>query len=124
MKILLLVTAFNSQTQGVYTYLQDREHRVSVCFAINETQILTEVKEFEPEIILCPFLKFYLPSSVYDSYPTYIFHPGPRGDRGPNSLEYALVSHTKKWGVVILRANEEYDGGDIYAQVDFKVRDT
>ena len=124
MKILLLVTAFNSQTQGVYTYLKDKDHTVSVSFAINEAQILTEVKEFEPEMILCPFLKFYLPSSIYEKYPTYIFHPGPLGDRGPNSLEYALTSHTKEWGLVILRANEAYDGGDIYAQVDFKVRDT
>ncbi|MDQ7045595.1 MAG: enoyl-CoA hydratase-related protein [Sulfurimonas sp.] len=124
MKILLLVTAFNSQTQGVYTYLQDKKHTVSVCFAINEKQILNEVQDFEPEMILCPFLKFYLPSSVYENYPTYIFHPGPRGDRGPNSLEYALQSHTKEWGLVILRANKDYDGGAIYAQIDFKVRDT
>jgi len=34
MKILLLVTAFNSQTQAVYTRLQDKGHEVSVCFAI------------------------------------------------------------------------------------------
>jgi putative two-component system hydrogenase maturation factor HypX/HoxX len=57
-------------------------------------------------------------------YPTYIFHPGPLGDRGPNALEYALKSHTKEWGVVIFEANELYDGGDIYAQENFTVRET
>ncbi len=124
MKILLLVTAFNSQTQAVYTRLQDRGDIVSVCFAINKAQMLEEINAFEPELILCPFLKYYLPASIYENYPTYIFHPGPRGDRGPNALEYALQSHTKEWGLVILRANSEYDGGDIYAEEHFKVRDT
>ncbi len=124
MKILLLVTAFNSQTQAIYTKLQDRGDEVVVSFAISEEQMLEEIEAFEPELILCPFLKAYLPASIYDNYPTYIFHPGPRGDRGPNALEYALQSHTKQWGLVVLRANSEYDSGDIYAQQDFKVRDT
>jgi len=124
MKILLLVTAFNSQTQAVYTRLQDRGDEVSVSFAISEAQMLEEIEAFEPALILCPFLKTYVPASIYENYPTYIFHPGPRGDRGPNALEHALQSHTKKWGLVVLRANSEYDGGDIYAEVDFKVRDT
>jgi len=124
MKLLLLVTAFNSQTQAVYTRLQDKGHEVSVCFAISEVQMLEEIEAFMPEMILCPFLKAYLPPSIYENYPTYIFHPGPRGDRGPHALEYALQSHTKEWGLVVLRANSEYDGGDIYVEVGFKVRDT
>ncbi len=124
MKILLLCTAFNSQTQAIYTWLKDRGDKVSVSYAISEIQMLEEIEDFSPELILCPFLKAYLPSTIYKNYPTYIFHPGPRGDRGPNALEYALQSHSKKWGVVIFRANEHYDGGDIYAQKDFNVRDT
>jgi len=124
MKILLLVTAFNSQTQAVYTWLKNRDHQVAVAYAINEAQMLEEIEAFEPELILCPFLKAYLPESIYENYPIYIFHPGPRGDRGPNALEYALQSHTKEWGIVILRANAEYDGGDIYAEQHFKVRNT
>ncbi|PTB83752.1 hydrogenase [Sulfurovum lithotrophicum] len=124
MKILLIVTAFNSQTQAVYTRLQDRGDVVSVCFAISETQMMEEIEAFTPELIFCPFLKAYLPATIYENYPTYIFHPGPRGDRGPNALEYALQSYTKEWGLVVLRANSEYDGGDIYAEQPFKVRDT
>ena len=124
MKILLLVTAFNSQTQAVYTKLQDSNNDVIVCFAINEVQMLEEINSFNPELILCPFLKSYLPKSIYENYPTYIFHPGPIGDRGANALEYALQSQSKEWGIVILKANELYDGGDIYAKQSFKVRDT
>lgn len=124
MKILLLVTAFNSQTQAVYCRLQDKGYMVSVAFALSEEQMLDEIKNFSPDLILCPYLKQYLPADIYENYPTYIFHPGSRGDRGPNALEYALKSHTKEWGLVVLRANREYDGGDIYAEVDFKVRET
>ncbi len=124
MQLLLLVTAFNSQTQAVYTRLQDKGHEVCVCFAIDESQMLEEIEAYEPELILCPFLKVYLPASIYENYPTYIFHPGPRGDRGPNALEYALQSYTKEWGLVVLHANSEYDGGDIYAEQHFRVRDT
>jgi len=124
MKILLLCTAFNSQTQAVYTTLKERGNDVVVSFSISEVQMLEEIEAFNPELILCPFLKAYLPASIYEKYPTYIFHPGPRGDRGPNALEYALKSHTREWGLVVLRANSEYDGGDIYAEVGFKVRDT
>jgi len=124
MKTLLLTTTFNSQTQAIYTKLKDLNHTVSVCFAINEKQMLQEIEAFEPKLILCPFLKSYLPASVYENYPTYIFHPAPRGDRGAYSLEYALQEPTKRWGVVVLRANSEYDGGDIYAETSFKVRKT
>lgn len=124
MKILLLVTAFNSQTQAVYTKLKDSKHQVSVCFNRDEKETLKEIENFEPELIICPFLKSYLSSKIYDTYPVYIFHPGPRGDRGPHSLEHALATHNKKWGLVVLRANSLYDGGNIYAQQNFDVRDT
>ena len=124
MKILLLCTAFNSQTQAVFTALEDRGDEVAVAFAISEEQMVDEIDAFEPKLILCPFLKRYLPESIYTKYPTYIFHPGPLGDRGPNALEYALKSHTKEWGVVIFEANALYDGGDIYAQKNFTVRET
>ena len=124
MKLLLLTTTFNSQTQAIYTKLKDLNHTVSVCFAINEKQMLQEIEAFDPKLILCPFLKSYLPASVYENYPTYIFHPAPRGDRGAYSLEYALQEPTKRWGVVVLRANSEYDSGDIYAEASFEVRKT
>ena len=124
MKILLLCTAFNSLTQAIYTKLLMKSYDVEIVFAINEKQMLEEISEFSPNLILSPFLKQYIPSSIYNSYPTFIFHPGPIGDRGSNSLEYALKNDSKEWGVVILKANELYDGGDIYVEQKFTVRDT
>lgn len=124
MKISLLVTAFNSLTQAVYTKLKDDGHELDVVFSIDEKQMIKEISAFEPELILAPFLKAFIPSKIYENYNTYIFHPGPIGDRGPNSLEYALLSYTKEWGIVIFRANELYDGGEISAFSNFEVRDT
>jgi putative two-component system hydrogenase maturation factor HypX/HoxX len=124
MKILLLCTAFNSLTQAIFTKLLMKSDKVEIVFAINEEQMLKEIGEFLPDLILAPFLKHYLPSSIYNSYPTFIFHPGPIGDRGASSLEYALLDSSKKWGMVILKANEFYDGGDIYVEQKFNVRNT
>ena len=122
MKILLLCTTFNALSQAVYTKLTDESHKVGVVYAINEHQMLEEIEAFVPELILCPFLKHYLPSSIYESYLTFVFHPGPVGDRGAYSLDYALYNQVKDWGGVWLKANELYDGGDIYASSDFKMR--
>lgn len=99
-------------------------HEVSVQYAINNEAMIQSVEEFAPEIIFCPYLKKYLPSEIFLKIPTYILHPGIRGDRGHNSLDHALRDDKKEWGVVILRANEELDGGDIYAEVRFDMRES
>jgi len=122
MKTLLLVTAFNSLTQAVYTKLQDKGHKISVCFAISESQILEETEAYNPKFILCPFLKTYLPPTIYENYPSFIFHPAPIGDRGAYSLDYAIYHQEKNWGGVWLKADELYDGGDIYAFDNFRMR--
>ncbi len=124
LKISLLVSAFNGLTQGVYVALRDRGFLVNVTYAINPTQMLQEIEAFNPQIILCPFLKSYLPKEIYETYPTFIFHPAPIGDRGAYSLDYAIANQEKEWGGVWLRANELYDGGNIYASVNFKMRES
>jgi len=124
MKISLLISAFNSLSQSIYTNLRDRGYRVDVTFAINKSQMLKEISDFEPQIVLSPFLKAYIPKEIYESYPTFVFHPAPRGDRGAYSLDYAVFNREKEWGGVWLRANELFDGGDIYASQDFAMRES
>lgn len=121
MKITLLVSTFNSLSQLVYIYLRERGDIVDVVYA-NSTSSDEEIESFSPEIILSPYLRDYIPKSIYENYPTYVFHPGPLGDRGAYSLENAL--ETKEWSVVILRANAVFDGGDIYIEKNLKVRNT
>lgn len=100
------------------------QHVVSVQFFTSDKEVIDEVQKFKPDIIFCPYLKKYLPSEIFLNTPTFILHPGIRGDRGHNSLDHAIREGKKEWGVVILRANEEFDGGDIYAEVRFEMRET
>ena len=123
MRILLIVSAFNSLTQRVFCELQDMNHTVSVEFAINDSEMLNAVKNFAPDIIFCPYLKKYIPKEIFLHTPTFILHPGIRGDRGHNALDHAIRDEKKEWGVVILKANEEFDAGEIYSEVKFKMRD-
>ncbi len=124
MKITLLITAFNGLSQAVFTYLKDRKYTLSIVYASTDEQIKKELDSFKPEFILAPFLKSFISKEIYEKYPTYIFHPGPRGDRGSSSLEYALLSQYEIWGVSLLRANGLYDAGDIVAQENFLMRKT
>lgn len=124
MRILLIVSAFNSLTQRVYSELKDMNHIVSVKFAISDEAMIQEVENFKPDIVFCPFLKKFIPSEIFTTIPTFILHPGIRGDRGHNSLDHALRENKKEWGVVILRANEKFDGGEIYSEVKFAMRDS
>lgn len=123
MKILLIVSAFNSLTQRVFCFLQDMNHTVSVQFAISDNEMIEAVESFKPDIIFCPYLKKFVPQEIFLNTPTFILHPGIRGDRGHNALDHALLDKKKEWGVVILRANAEFDGGDIYSEVKFEMRD-
>jgi len=124
LKIILLVSVFNGLTQAIHTALKEKAYQVNITYAINPTQIQEEIEAFNPQIILCPFLKSYLPKEIYENYPTFIFHPAPIGDRGAYSLDYVIANQEKEWGGVWLRANELYDGGDIYAFGHFKMRES
>lgn len=123
MKILLIISAFNSLSQSVFCFLGDMGHIVSVEFAINDDAMIEAVNSFQPDIIFCPFLKKFIPAEIFSRTPTFILHPGIRGDRGHNALDHALLNEKKEWGIVILRANKEFDSGDIYSEVKFEMRD-
>ena len=71
MKILVLVSAFNSLTQSVFVKLQDDGHIVSVQYALADNSMIEEVNRFEPDIIFCPYLKKYIPKEVFDYLRTY-----------------------------------------------------
>ena len=123
MKILLIISSFNSLSQSVYCKLQELEHKVFIKFAISKELMIEAVEEINPDIVFCPFLKQFIPSEIFENYPTFVLHPGIIGDRGHNSLDNAINDEVKQWGVVILKANEVLDGGDIYAQSNFIMRE-
>jgi putative two-component system protein, hydrogenase maturation factor HypX/HoxX len=119
MRILLVASAFNSMTQRVYTELADRGHEVSVELALSEETMRDGVRRFDPDLVIAPMLTTAIPEDIWSAWPCFIVHPGPKGDRGPSSLDWAIMAGERRWGVTVLQANAEMDGGDIWASAEF-----
>lgn len=124
MKILFLTTAFNGMAQRAWLELDRLDHQVKVQIASNEAVMLTAVQEFQPELIVAPFLKTKIPESIWQNYLCLIIHPGIVGDRGASSLDWAILNQEEEWGVTILEAAEKMDAGDIWASNNFPMRET
>jgi putative two-component system protein, hydrogenase maturation factor HypX/HoxX len=73
------------------------------------------VSEHDPELIVCPFLKTFIPETIWRRRPCLVLHPGPRRDRGPSSLDWAIELGTAEWGVTALLANGDFDAGEVVA---------
>ncbi|MRI58647.1 MAG: hydrogenase [Epsilonproteobacteria bacterium] len=118
-KILLLCDTFNSLTQRIFCYLQDRGYEVSVEYALSPQTMREGAELFEPDLIIAPYLTKKVPKEVYKRYPTFILHPGPFGDRGAWALDNAILNEEPIWGVSLIEAVEEMDGGPIWGSEEF-----
>ncbi len=76
-----------------------------------------------PDLIIAPFLKRRIPESVWRHHRCIVMHPGIVGDRGPSALDWAIVDGETRWGVTALEANADMDAGDVWASVEFPMRD-
>jgi putative two-component system hydrogenase maturation factor HypX/HoxX len=121
MRILLLSSAYNSLTQRVHAELGDRGHQVLVELALGDDAMRQALRCHDPELVIAPMLTTAIPEDVWSARPCFIVHPGPRGDRGPSSLDWAIKEGASRWGVTVLQANAEMDAGDIWASVEFTV---
>jgi len=122
MRILLLVHSFNSLSQRLYVELARDGHVLSLELDIHERVTHQAVDLFRPDVILAPFLKRAIPSSIWQRYPCFIVHPGPPGDRGPAALDWAILRGEASWGVTVLQANSELDAGPVWANALFPMR--
>lgn len=122
MRILLLTHSFNSLSQRLYVELCARGHELSVELDINDRVTAQAAQAFQPEIILCPYLKRAIPPSIWTDYVCLIVHPGPPGDRGPHALDWAILRDVPHWGVTVLQANGSLDAGPIWAFELFRMR--
>ena len=123
MRILLLTHSFNCLTQRLMAELIDDGHQVSVEFDINDEITKEAVDLFQPQLIIAPYLKSIIPKDIWTRFVCLIVHPGIVGDKGPSSLDWAIMKGEKEWGVTIIQANDEVDGGDIWASEVFKLRE-
>ncbi len=123
MRILLLTHSFNSLAQRLWVELTEAGHVVSVEYDVNDGVTREAVTRFRPDVIVAPFLKRAIPRDVWENTVCLIVHPGIRGDRGPSSLDWAVLDGESRWGVTCLQANAEMDAGDIWAWREFAMRD-
>ncbi|WP_435590723.1 hydrogenase maturation protein [Nocardia sp. bgisy118] len=121
MRILLVANAFNSLTQRVHAELRARDHHVGVELALGDELLRAGVAAFQPELILAPMLTTAIPEDIWSAHTVLIVHPGPIGDRGPSSLDWAIHDGEREWAVTVLQAVAEFDAGPIWASVPFTV---
>src|SRR5271166_2345067 len=119
MRILLIASAYNSMTQRAHAELADVGHEVSVELALGDEVMRDAVRRYDPDLVIAPMLTRAIPADIWSARPCFIVHPGPCGDRGPSSLDWAIMTGAKRWGVTVLQANAEMDAGDIWASVEF-----
>jgi putative two-component system hydrogenase maturation factor HypX/HoxX len=119
MRILLLASTYNSLTQRVHGELAGRGHEVAVELALGDEMMRRAVRRHGPDLVIAPMLTAAIPADIWSARPCFIVHPGPRGDRGPSSLDWAIMDGATWWGVTVLQANAEMDAGDIWASAEF-----
>jgi putative two-component system protein, hydrogenase maturation factor HypX/HoxX len=119
MRIMLLASAFNGVTQRLWDDLRGRGHHVAVKLFSDSDDVIAAAHAARPDLVLCPYLKQRVPAEVWRSWPTVILHPGPVGDQGPSSLDFAILDSEPVWGVTAFQAVEELDGGPIWTYRTF-----
>ncbi len=122
MRILLLVHGFNSLSQRLFVELSEAGHDVSIEFDINDEVLAEAVDLFRPDVIVAPFLKRAIPETIWRNHLCLIVHPGPVGDRGPSSVDWAILDGVDSWGVTVLQAEAEMDAGPVWASATFPMR--
>ncbi|CAA7626867.1 enoyl-CoA hydratase-related protein [Magnetospirillum sp. SS-4] len=122
MRILLLAHSFNSLTQRLWVALGELGHDVTCEFDVNDAVTVEAVRLARPDLIIAPFLKRAIPEAIWRDHLCLVVHPGPPGDRGPAALDWAILEGRETWGVTVLQAEVEMDGGPVWASRTFPMR--
>lgn len=123
MRILFLCSSHNSLSQRAHVELAARGHEIAIELALTPQLMIEAVEMFRPQLILAPFLKQVVPKDIWTHIKTLIVHPGIVGDRGPSSIDWAILHGESEWGVTVLEAVEEMDAGPIWSARTFPMRD-
>ncbi|WP_026621913.1 methionyl-tRNA formyltransferase (plasmid) [Ensifer sp. WSM1721] len=99
MRTLLLCHTFNSLSQRLHVDLRELGHAVNVELDIHDDLTRQAVARFQLDLIVAPFLKRAIPADVLQRVRTLVVHPGIRGDKGPNALDWAILDGESRWGV-------------------------
>ena len=121
MKILFLTSAHNSLSQRLLIELTERGHEIRVSVVAAGQEMIEAVSQDTPDLIIAPMLKTAVPEEVWSKHVCLIVHPGVKGDRGASSLDWAITTGQKIWGVTVLQAAAEMDAGHIWASHNFSL---
>lgn len=122
MKIILVASSFSGLCQRVLRELILDGHSVEQHYGMRVDELKQQLIDFQPDVIICPFLTHRIPTEIWQEYPCLIVHPGIEGDRGPSSIDWAIRDNWQYWGVTLLQADEEMDAGDIWGTAEFPLR--
>ena len=117
------MSAHNSLSQRAWIALTELGHEVTVAVVDSAAAMEAAVSEHRPQLIVCPMLKKMIPESIWAKHRCLVVHPGPRGDRGPSSLDWAIELGMREWGVTVLEASGDVDAGDVWATRNFRARE-
>jgi len=122
MRILLLSSAYNSLTQNVHVELKALGHGLGVSVGTTGDAMREAVALFDPDLVLCPMLVQVIPRDIWERYTCLVLHPGIVGDRGVNSLDWAILNDEQAWGVTVVQAAEHVDSGPLWSTYEFPMR--
>lgn len=115
----MICSAFNGLSQRVWLDLRVAGVDVATEVGGDAADMRAAATRFDPDLIVCPFLRQRIPADVWARWRTVVVHPGPEGDRGPSSLDWAISEGVREWGVTAIQAVDELDGGPVWAVRSF-----
>ncbi|CAG8591386.1 26249_t:CDS:1, partial [Racocetra persica] len=119
LNLLLFSSGYNGMTQRIKNELLRLGHSVTFQVANSDDAMRSAFWQYKPDLIICPTLMTPIPEDIYTKVKCLIVHPGIKGDRGPSSLDWAIIDKKDEWGVTILEADKEMDAGAIWASKNF-----
>ncbi|CAN5505154.1 hypothetical protein BH09ACT9_BH09ACT9_33840 [soil metagenome] len=77
LSVLLLVTSDNGLSQRAGLVLREAGHQVRTAVVADADAVLAATSSGDFDLVICPFLKAYVPESVWQRWTTIIIPPGP-----------------------------------------------
>ena len=121
LRIMLLCSAFNGLTQRAWIELRAAGHEVTRAAGRRRRRGPGGGDGDRPRPGDLPVPARTRTRRGVDVTPHDRDPPGPKGDRGPSSLDWAIMDAEPVWGVTALQAVEEMDAGPIWASRTFPV---
>lgn len=113
MKILLFTTTQNGLSQRAYLELVERGHTVSINLAQTDAAMEAAAACFEPQLIIAPFLKKAIPTSILEQYAVLTLRPDVSVNRGSFSSNGTIADDCQNWRITLFDNTKNKDAATI-----------